>query len=100
MGAGTAGSLIAHRIASETNFTYIVIEAGIHSNALLDIPVLGPLLHGSVHDWQYETVPQENGCFAMDNKVCSLLARMSHIKKLKRYCSPTFSSYFVSFVTL
>ncbi|XP_072932266.1 glucose dehydrogenase [FAD, quinone]-like [Epargyreus clarus] len=69
VGAGTAGSLIAHRLATETNHTFVVLEAGSKSHALLEIPVLGPLLHGSVHDWQFETVPQTDACLAMvDNK--------------------------------
>lgn len=69
VGSGTAGSVIAHRIATETNFTFLVIEAGGKTNMLFDIPVLGPMLHGSVYDWQYQTVPQDNACLAMDDKV-------------------------------
>lgn len=69
VGAGTAGSLLAHRIATETNLTFVVLEAGGRSYPLLDIPFLGPLLHGSIYDWQYETTPQENACFAMVDKV-------------------------------
>ncbi|XP_011557744.3 glucose dehydrogenase [FAD, quinone] [Plutella xylostella] len=72
VGSGTAGSLIAHRIATETNFTYLVIEAGGSGNAILDIPVFGPLLHRSVFDWQFETTPQEQACYAMKDKKCRL----------------------------
>ncbi|RVE45935.1 hypothetical protein evm_009408 [Chilo suppressalis] len=72
VGSGTAGSVIAHRLAAETNFTFIVIEAGGKSNSLFEIPVLSPMLHNSVYDWQYETVPQENACLAMNNKKCKL----------------------------
>ncbi|XP_047995233.1 glucose dehydrogenase [FAD, quinone]-like [Leguminivora glycinivorella] len=73
VGSGTAGSLIAHRLATETNFTFIVLEAGGPGNLLFEIPVLGPLLHGSPYDWQYETVPQDNACLAMKNKKCRLI---------------------------
>lgn len=69
VGSGTAGSLIAHRLAKETNFSIIVLEAGTKGNSLLDIPVVGPLLHGSLYDWQFESVPQEHGCFAMKDRV-------------------------------
>lgn len=69
VGSGTAGSLIAHRIATETNYTFIVLEAGGKGSALFDIPVLGPLLHGSVYDWLYQSVPQDNSCLAMRDNV-------------------------------
>lgn len=69
MGSGTAGSIIAHRLATETNYSFLVIEAGGRSNFLYEIPVLGPMLHGSLYDWKYQTVPQENACLAMNNKV-------------------------------
>ncbi|XP_063618367.1 ecdysone oxidase-like [Cydia splendana] len=73
VGSGTAGSLIAHRLATETNFTFIVLEAGGQGNLLFEIPVLGPLIHGSPYDWQYETVPQDNACLAMKNRKCKLI---------------------------
>ncbi|XP_061713552.1 oxygen-dependent choline dehydrogenase-like [Cydia pomonella] len=73
VGSGTAGSLIAHRLATETNFTFIVLEAGGQGNLLFEIPVLGPLLHGSPYDWQFETVPQHNACLAMKNRKCKLI---------------------------
>ncbi|KAM3964328.1 glucose dehydrogenase [FAD, quinone] [Aphomia sociella] len=72
VGSGTAGSVIAHRLATETNYTFIVLEAGGKGNQLFEIPVLGPLLHSSIYDWQYETVPQENACYAYKNKKCKL----------------------------
>ncbi|CAG4979360.1 unnamed protein product [Colias eurytheme] len=70
VGSGTAGSLIAHRLATETNHTFIVLEAGGNSNPLFEIPIFGPLLHGSVYDWQYETVRQDNACHAMVGNKC------------------------------
>ncbi|XP_022834554.1 glucose dehydrogenase [FAD, quinone]-like [Spodoptera litura] len=72
VGSGTAGSVIAHRLATETNYTFIVVEAGIRSHALLEAPVLGPFFHGSLLDWQYQTVPQEHACFAMKDRRCKL----------------------------
>ncbi|XP_068631930.1 glucose dehydrogenase [FAD, quinone]-like [Battus philenor] len=72
VGAGTAGSLIAHRIASETNFTFVVLEAGGRSNPFYEVPVFGPLLQGSMYDWMYETTPQEHACFAMVDRKCKL----------------------------
>ncbi|CAH2106741.1 unnamed protein product [Euphydryas editha] len=72
VGSGTAGSLIAHRIAKETNYTFIVLEAGGRGHPFHDIPAFGPLLHQSIFDWNYETVPQENACFAMEKAKCKL----------------------------
>ncbi|XP_050346515.1 alcohol dehydrogenase [acceptor]-like [Nymphalis io] len=70
VGSGTAGSLIGHRIAKETNCTFIVLEAGGRGHPFHDIPAFGPLLHQSIFDWNYETEPQENACFAMENSRC------------------------------
>ncbi|XP_047529471.1 glucose dehydrogenase [FAD, quinone]-like [Vanessa atalanta] len=70
VGSGTAGSLIGHRLAKETNYTFIVLEAGGRGHSFHDIPAFGPLLHQSVFDWNYETEPQENACFAMENSRC------------------------------
>lgn len=70
VGSGTAGSLISYRIATETAYTFAVLEAGGFGNALLDIPALSPLLHGSHFDWQYETVTQGNACLSMKNQKC------------------------------
>ncbi|XP_021194107.3 glucose dehydrogenase [FAD, quinone] [Helicoverpa armigera] len=72
VGSGTAGSVIAHRLATETNYTFIVVEAGCRSHALLEAPVLGPFFHGSLLDWQFQTVPQKHACFAMKDRKCKL----------------------------
>ncbi|XP_030022190.1 glucose dehydrogenase [FAD, quinone] [Manduca sexta] len=70
VGAGTAGSVIAQQIATETNHSFIVLEAGGRSNSLFNMPVLGPFLHGSLYDWQFETLPQRDACLAMRDKKC------------------------------
>lgn len=69
MGSGTAGSVIAHRLAKETNHTFIVLEAGCTPNALMDMPIVGPVIHRSLFDWQFETVPQEHACWALHDHV-------------------------------
>ncbi|XP_023941216.2 glucose dehydrogenase [FAD, quinone] [Bicyclus anynana] len=70
VGSGTAGSLIAHRLSKDTNYTFVVLEAGGEGHTFHSIPAFGPLLHGSVFDWQFQTVPQENACLAMVNSQC------------------------------
>ncbi|KAJ0176983.1 hypothetical protein K1T71_006992 [Dendrolimus kikuchii] len=72
VGAGTAGSVIAHRLSTETNYTFIVLEAGGSSHPLYEIPVVGPFLQRSLYDWQYETVSQEGACLAMVDRKCRL----------------------------
>lgn len=49
-----------------------MLEAGSKGNALLEAPVFGPFFHGSVFDWQFETVPQKYACFAMKDKVSKI----------------------------
>ncbi|XP_041978456.1 glucose dehydrogenase [FAD, quinone]-like [Aricia agestis] len=70
VGSGTAGSLIAHRLAVETNYSFIVLEAGGGSHNFHDVPAFAPLLHVSVYDWGYETVSQAHACYAMERKKC------------------------------
>ncbi|KAI5634849.1 prenyltransferase and squalene oxidase repeat domain-containing protein [Phthorimaea operculella] len=69
VGSGTAGSLIAHRLSMETNHSFVVLEAGSRGQFLMDMPIVGPAIHRSLFDWMYETVPQENACWDMENKV-------------------------------
>ncbi|CAH0751088.1 unnamed protein product [Diatraea saccharalis] len=110
VGSGTAGSVIAHNLVTKTNFTFIVIEAGGESNSLFEIPVLGPMLHNSVFDWQYETIPQQNACLAMNYKKCKLpqgkivggsskLNNMVHIRgNISHYASWFYGKYHESYL--
>ncbi|KAI4456247.1 glucose-methanol-choline gmc oxidoreductase [Holotrichia oblita] len=69
VGAGTAGSVIASRLAEDPNVTVLVLEAGGFGCSLLDIPAIAPLLHGTIFDWQYKTLPQNYACGAFENNV-------------------------------
>lgn len=69
MGSGTAGAIVAHRLAQDKKFSVLLLEAGPYSNFLFDIPVVGPLLQQSSIDWQYETVPQNDACLGLENNV-------------------------------
>ena len=40
----------------------------------MDIPILTPLFHQTIYDWQYKTVPQKHACKAMKNNECSFTA--------------------------
>ncbi|XP_020294039.1 glucose dehydrogenase [FAD, quinone]-like isoform X2 [Pseudomyrmex gracilis] len=66
VGAGTAGSLLASRVA-EDNHSILLLEAGGTAPYFLDIPLLTPMIQKSVYDWQYLTVPQEHACKSLIN---------------------------------
>ena len=57
IGAGSAGSVVAGRLA-ENGHQVLLIEAGGPSNWLMTIPGLVGLFQKSPYDWQYKTVPQ------------------------------------------
>lgn len=69
MGCGSAGSVVALRLAADTRSTVLVLEAGPRGSSLLDIPIVTPLLQLSDVDWQYRTVPQQNAAKALINNV-------------------------------
>ncbi|RDB23531.1 Pyranose dehydrogenase [Hypsizygus marmoreus] len=63
IGAGTAGSVIAARLAEDRHRRVLVIEAGRHNEGfqseLITVPFLGPLASPNTpFDWNYTTVPQ------------------------------------------
>lgn len=69
MGCGSAGAVIARRLAEDKNIKVLILEAGKQGNTLLDIPSMGLLLQQTPYDWQYVTAPQTSSCFALDNNV-------------------------------
>lgn len=60
IGAGTAGSIVAGRLAA-AGHTVTLLEAGGQDTnpAIAELPRLGELWHGA-EDWDYFTVPQEH----------------------------------------
>ncbi|KAK9499368.1 hypothetical protein O3M35_002416 [Rhynocoris fuscipes] len=69
VGGGSAGSIVAGRLAENKNYNVLLIEAGGEPSKLFDIPLIAPLLQQSYIDWKYETVPQESACYGLNNKV-------------------------------
>nr|CAD7432544.1 unnamed protein product [Timema monikensis] len=68
VGGGSAGSVVAARLAKSGKNSVLLIEAGPDcSSRLLNIPVLSPLLLGSKLDWSYKTQPQFDACLGLDN---------------------------------
>ncbi|XP_012256983.2 glucose dehydrogenase [FAD, quinone]-like [Athalia rosae] len=66
VGAGSAGSVVAARLAEAGKET-LLLEAGGAAPLFLNIPVLAPLLQQSVYDWKYSTVPQKDACKGLTN---------------------------------
>ncbi|ENN72212.1 hypothetical protein YQE_11142, partial [Dendroctonus ponderosae] len=69
VGGGSAGSVIANRLARNAQDRVLVLEAGKNTMGLLHIPSVGLLLQGTPFDWSYKTVPQQNACLALNNNV-------------------------------
>nr|UYG55626.1 glucose dehydrogenase 3 [Geocoris pallidipennis] len=69
VGGGSAGSIVASRLAEDKNSEVLLIEAGGNSSILHDIPVVAPMLQRKDCDWLYQTVPQQNACLALTDRV-------------------------------
>ena len=72
IGAGTAGSIVAGRLAENPGLKILVLESGPnlkHEPQLYTPAFWGPNL-GSDFDWKYRTVPQEHGCQGSQDRRC------------------------------
>lgn len=69
-GAGTAGSILAHRLTEIADWKVLLIEAGEDPVPVSDVPSLFILMFGSAQDYAYEIEPQENFCLGMKDKRC------------------------------
>ena len=65
VGGGTAGSVLASRLAEDTNRTILVLEAGGFptTDENIEIPIFSDVVRNSDEfNWRYTTVPQKNAC--------------------------------------
>ena len=62
IGAGSAGSVVAGRLA-EHGHQVLLLEAGGPANWFMTIPYLCASFQKTPYDWQYTTVPQQYGEF-------------------------------------
>ncbi|XP_066150109.1 glucose dehydrogenase [FAD, quinone]-like [Euwallacea fornicatus] len=69
VGGGSAGSIIANRLAKNSKDTVLVLEAGKDISDLLHIPSVGILLQKTAYDWSYHTVPQKNACKGLNKNI-------------------------------
>ncbi|XP_025994631.1 glucose dehydrogenase [FAD, quinone] [Solenopsis invicta] len=71
IGAGTAGATLAARLSEISQFKVLLIEAGIHENLFMDIPVLATGLQASnIINWNYRTKSSNKYCRGMKNNSC------------------------------
>lgn len=68
VGAGTAGCIVAARLAQDPNVRVLLIEAGGYPAPFLDVPLIAPILQLSGYDWQYRTARQEKACKGLNQE--------------------------------
>ena len=71
MGGGTAGSVLAARLAEDQKLNILVVEAG-HDptdNSLIDVPLMADSARNSKFASKYYTAPQKTACKGHTNKV-------------------------------
>ncbi|KAF2891886.1 hypothetical protein ILUMI_14287 [Ignelater luminosus] len=71
VGAGVAGSVLAHRLTESGKFQALLLEAGGPENDFTDVPGFAPYLARSDFNWGYKTIPQNNSCLGFKNKQCN-----------------------------
>ena len=64
VGAGSAGSVVAGRLA-EHGHQVLLLDAGPPANWFMTIPYIYPIFQKTLYDWQYTTVPQKHGEFRL-----------------------------------
>ncbi|ESO12860.1 hypothetical protein HELRODRAFT_93524 [Helobdella robusta] len=64
VGGGTAGAVLAARLADNKDFNILLVEAGSNpsSNPLVDIPLMADSIRTPQLDWHHKTVPQKFAC--------------------------------------
>lgn len=65
VGAGSAGAVMAARLAEIDDWTVLLLEAGSDENSWSDVPGAAKYLQLSDMDWQYQTEPQPGQCLGL-----------------------------------
>src|SRR5699024_7214019 len=67
VGAGTAGCVLAGRLAANPNVTVLLLEAGGPQSVITDMPGNTLYLVGGEFDWNYHVQPQRTAGLAYPN---------------------------------
>lgn len=71
VGGGSAGCVMASRLSENPQVHVLLLEAGgAPPLSISSVPSMAAFLQKSPLDWQYETVPQQNACMAMNGQKC------------------------------
>ncbi len=68
VGSGSAGSVVAGRLA-EAGHQVLLVEAGGPPNWMMSVPALMASPQGTDYDWKYKTVPQKHTMKALADRV-------------------------------
>lgn len=69
VGGGTAGIVVASRLAENKAHSVLLIEAGPKVSSWHDIPLASSMFQKTHIDWQHQTDSISNACLAMINQV-------------------------------
>ncbi|CAD7086665.1 unnamed protein product [Hermetia illucens] len=70
IGSGSAGSVVAGRLAENIDNKVLLIEAGGDTYIENEIPGFGFGVFGTEIDWQYPTFPNNKSCLGMQDDFC------------------------------
>ncbi|XP_067121218.1 glucose dehydrogenase [FAD, quinone]-like isoform X1 [Centruroides vittatus] len=72
IGGGTAGSLLANRLSSNSSLQILLLEAGSIPDEIANIPLAVAFLQKTEFDWSYKSVPQKHSCFGLKENRSSI----------------------------
>ncbi|CAG2114532.1 unnamed protein product, partial [Medioppia subpectinata] len=68
VGAGSAGSVVAHRLSAIESYTVLVLESGAEETIVSTMPSMSDTLKETQMDWNYTIVAQNYSCFGLNNR--------------------------------
>ena len=77
VGGGTAGAVLASRLAEDFSASILLVEAGSNpgDNPLIDTPLMADSARNTEFDWKYKTEAQKSACKGhLENVSCLSIA--------------------------